>query len=583
MKRLTSLFFVFCLTVGCFFSPVSKAEGVESSGEKVAVGKDGMVATAHPLASKIGAEVLRKGGNAIDASIAIQFALNVTEPMMSGIGGGGFMMVYDGETKETSIINSRERAPQGATPDMFLDGDGDVIPFSKRSTHGNAVGVPGTLKGLEAAHKKWGTKRMQDLITPSIKLAEDGFPIDSVLADAIEDHQDKLSKTAAKDIFLPDGEPLKEGDELVQKDLAKTFKLIRKEGSKAFYDGEIGSAIADTVQDFGGSMTADDLSRYGVTTDKPIWGEYHGYDIASMPPPSSGGVFMLQMLKLIDDFHLSQYDPKSFEKYHLLAETMHLSYADRAAYAGDPEFVDVPLKGLLDPKYIEERQKLISLDEVNRDVKEGDPWKYEEGEPNYQIVPQADDNETGETTHFTVADQWGNVVSYTTTIEQLFGTGILVPEYGLFLNNELTDFDAVPGGANEVQPNKRPLSSMTPTIVFKDDKPVLTVGSPGGKTIIASVFQTILNYFEYDMSLQDAIEEPRIYTNSLSSYRYESGMPKDVRLKLNEFGHKFGSNPVDIGNVQSIFIDRENKSFMGVADSSRSGTAVGVNIKHSAK
>ncbi|MED1739078.1 gamma-glutamyltransferase [Bacillus swezeyi] len=583
MKRLTSLFFVFCLTVGCFFSPVSKAEGVESSGEKVAVGKDGMVATAHPLASKIGAEVLRKGGNAIDASIAIQFALNVTEPMMSGIGGGGFMMVYDGETKETSIINSRERAPQGATPDMFLDGDGDVIPFSKRSTHGNAVGVPGTLKGLEAAHKKWGTKRMQDLITPSIKLAEDGFPIDSVLADAIEDHQDKLSKTAAKDIFLPDGEPLKEGDELVQKDLAKTFKLIRKEGSKAFYDGEIGSAIADTVQDFGGSMTADDLSRYGVTTDKPIWGEYHGYDIASMPPPSSGGVFMLQMLKLIDDFHLSQYDPKSFEKYHLLAETMHLSYADRAAYAGDPEFVDVPLKGLLDPEYIKERQKLISLDEVNRDVKEGDPWKYEEGEPNYQIVPQADDNETGETTHFTVADQWGNVVSYTTTIEQLFGTGILVPGYGLFLNNELTDFDAVPGGANEVQPNKRPLSSMTPTIVFKDDKPVLTVGSPGGKTIIASVFQTILNYFEYDMSLQDAIEEPRIYTNSLSSYRYESGMPKDVRLKLNEFGHKFGSNPVDIGNVQSIFIDRENKSFMGVADSSRSGTAVGVNIKHSAK
>ncbi|MFN2745859.1 MULTISPECIES: gamma-glutamyltransferase [unclassified Bacillus (in: firmicutes)] len=583
MRRLAFLVVAFCFAVGCFFSPVSKAEGVSGSGEKVAVGKDGMVATAHPLASKIGAEVLKKGGNAIDASIAIQFALNVTEPMMSGIGGGGFMMVYDGSTKETSIINSRERAPQGAEPDMFLDEDGKVIPFSKRSRHGNAVGVPGTLKGLEAAHEKWGTKSMKELITPAIKLAEDGFEIDSVLAEAIQDNEAKLSKTAAKDIFLPDGEPLKEGDKLVQEDLAKTFKLIRKEGSQAFYKGEIGSAVADVVQDFGGSMTSDDLARYDVTTDKPIWGDYHGYDIASMPPPSSGGVFMLQMLKLIDDFHLSQYDPKSFEKYHLLAETMHLSYADRAAYAGDPEFVDVPLEGLLDPEYIQERQKLISLDEVNRDVKEGDPWKYEEGEPNYDIVPQADDNETGETTHFTVADQWGNVVSYTTTIEQLFGTGILVPGYGFFLNNELTDFDAVPGGANEVQPNKRPLSSMTPTIVFKDDKPVLTVGSPGGKTIIASVFQTILNYFEYDMSLQDAIEEPRIYTNSLSSYRYESGMPEDVRLKLNEFGHDFGSSPQDIGNVQSIFIDREHKSFMGVADSSRNGTAVGVNIKHSAK
>ncbi|WP_252606694.1 gamma-glutamyltransferase [Bacillus paralicheniformis] len=585
MRRLAFLVVAFCLAVGCFFSPVSKAEGVMSGGggDKVAVGKDGMVATAHPLASKIGAEVLKKGGNAIDAAIAIQYALNVTEPMMSGIGGGGFMMVYDGETKETSIVNSRERAPEGAEPDMFLDEDGKVIPFSERSRHGNAVGVPGTLKGLEAAHKKWGTKKMEDLISPSINLAEEGFPIDSVLADAIKDHQDKLSKTAAKDIFLPDGEPLKEGDILVQKDLAKTFKLIRKDGSKAFYDGEIGRAIADVVQDFGGSMTPDDLSRYEVTTDKPIWGEYHGYDIASMPPPSSGGVFMLQMLKLIDDFHLSQYDPKSFEKYHLLAETMHLAYADRAAYAGDPEFVDVPLSGLLDPDYIKERQQLISLDSMNRDVKAGDPWKYEAGEPNYEIVPQPEDKTIGETTHFTVTDQWGNVVSYTTTIEQLFGTGILVPGYGLFLNNELTDFDAVPGGANEVQPNKRPLSSMTPTIVFKDEKPVLTVGSPGGTTIIASVFQTILNYFEYGMSLQDAIEEPRIYTNSLTSYRYESGMPKDVRLKLNDFGHRFGANPVDIGNVQSIFIDRENKTFTGVADSSRNGTAVGVNIKTSAK
>lgn len=200
------------------------------------------------------------------------------------------MMVYDGKTKETSIINSRERAPAGATPDMFLDEDGKVIPFSQRSTHGNAVGVPGTLKGLEAAHKKWGTKKMKDLINPSIKLAEDGFPIDSVLADAIDEYQDKLSKTAAKEIFLPAGKPLKEGDILVQKDLTKTFTLIKKEGSKAFYQGKIGEALAGVVQDFGGSMTPDDLSRYEVTTDKPIWGEYHGYDIASMPPPSSGGV-----------------------------------------------------------------------------------------------------------------------------------------------------------------------------------------------------------------------------------------------------------------------------------------------------
>ncbi|MCM2987773.1 gamma-glutamyltransferase [Bacillus safensis] len=582
MKRISLTVLSICLFIFSFFLPVSQVNANESHGSKVAVGKDGMVATAHPLASEVGADVLKKGGNAVDAAVAIQYALNVTEPMMSGIGGGGFMMVYDGKTKETSIINSRERAPQGATPDMFLTDEGKVIPFAERSTHGNAVGVPGTVKGLEAALDKWGTRSMKELIEPSIQLAEDGFEIDSVLAKAIEDHQEKLKKTAAAPIFLPDDQPLEEGDLLVQPGLAKTFKLIAKKGSKAFYEGKVAKALANTVQDFGGSMTTDDIGRYEVKTDKPIWGDYKGYQLASMPPPSSGGVFMLQILKILDHFNLSQYDPKSFEKYQLLAETMHLSYADRAAYAGDPEFVDVPLKGLLDDDYISKRASLIQLDQMNKNPKEGDPWAYEDEKKPSPIVPQPEDKTIGETTHFTVADQWGNVVSFTTTIEQLFGTGILVPEYGFFLNNELTDFDARPGGANEVQPNKRPLSSMTPTIIFKDSEPVMTVGSPGGTTIIASVSQTILNLLEYDMELQDAVEEPRIYTNSPTSYRYEVGVPLDVRTKLNDMGHRFGSSPIDIGNVQALLIDRKAGTFTGVADSSRNGTAVGVNLKLSA-
>ncbi|WP_258729302.1 gamma-glutamyltransferase [Bacillus atrophaeus] len=547
---------------------------------QVDVGKDGMVATAHPLASEIGAEVLKKGGNAIDASVAIQFALNVVEPMMSGIGGGGFMMVYDGKTKDTTIINSRERAPAGATPDMFLDENGKAIPFSERVTKGTAVGVPGTLKSLEKALDMWGTRSMRQLIAPSIKLAAKGFPIDSVLAEAISDYQDKLSHTAAKDVFLPNGEPLKEGDKLVQKDLAKTFKLIWLKGTDAFYDGKFARTLSNTVQDFGGSMTEEDLENYDVTIDKPMWGEYQGYQIATTPPPSSGGVFLLQMLNILDDFNLSQYDIRSWEKYQLLAETMHLSYADRAAYAGDPEFVNVPLKGLLHPDYIKERQNLISLDKVNKKPVAGDPWVYEEGSANYKQVEQPKDKIEGETTHFTVADRWGNVVSYTTTIEQLFGSGIMVPGYGVVLNNELTDFDAVPGGANEVQPNKRPLSSMTPTILFKDDKPVLTVGSPGGATIISSVLQTILYNIEYGMELKAAVEEPRIYTNNINSYRYEDDVPEDVISKLNGMGHKFGKSPVKIGNVQSIFIDHENGTFKGVADSSRNGAAIGVNLKH---
>lgn len=545
---------------------------------QVDLGKDGMVATAHPLASEIGAEVLRKGGNAIDASIAIQYALNVTEPMMSGIGGGGFMMVFDGKTKETTIVNSRERAPQGATPDMFLDENGKPIPFGVRSTGGTAVGVPGTLKGLETAHEKWGTRPMQQLISPAVKLADKGFPIDSVLAEAIADNQDILARTPAKDVFLPNGQPLKEGDLLVQKDLAKTFKLIRAQGSDAFYNGEIGEALAQVVQDFGGSITLEDMRNYDVTIDEPVWGDYQGYKIASMPPPSSGGVFLLQMLKILDDFNLSQYDVKSVEKYHLLAEAMHLAYADRAAYAGDPEFVKVPVNGLLHPDYIKERQQLISLDAANQEVTAGDPWKFETDKANYTPTAQPNDRQYGETTHFTVTDRWGNVVSYTTTIEQLFGTGIMVPGYGIMLNNELTDFDAVPGGANEVQPNKRPLSSMTPTIVFEDDKPVLTVGSPGGPTIITSVLQTILHAIEYDMELKAAVEEPRIYTNNLNSYRYEDGISTETISRLNGMGHKFGPQTTTIGNVQSILIDHENGQFKGVADSSRNGAAIGVDL-----
>ncbi|WHY74721.1 gamma-glutamyltransferase [Fictibacillus enclensis] len=586
MKQKFSVFLIMVLSFFIVFQP---GEGLAKASPKpkkthsysqVAYGQDGMVASATPLASKIGADVLKSGGNAVDAAVAIQFALNVTEPMMSGIGGGGFMMVYDASTKKTSIVDSRERAPAGAEPDMFLGEDGKPIPFEERVTQGTAVGVPGTLAGLQKALDKWGTKPMSLLINPAIGLAQHGFRIDSVLARSIEESKEKLSMSAAKDVFLPHGKPLKEGDKLVQKDLARTFRLIRKGGPDVLYKGEAGRALARTVQKRGGTIKPSDLRNYHVTVDQPVWGNYKGYRVASMPPPSSGGVFLLQMLKMLDSYHLSQYDVKSWQKYHLLAEAMHLSYADRAAYAGDPEFVKVPVKGLLHPDYIKERQSLIGLDHMNKTVKAGDPWKYENGTPNYKVVPQNDNKKTGQTTHFTVADRWGNVVSYTTTIEQVFGTGIMVPGYGFMLNNELTDFDAVPGGANEVQPNKRPLSSMTPTIIFKNNKPYLTVGSPGGPTIITSVLQTILHSLEYKMELKAAVEEPRIYTNNVNNYQYEKGIPADVISELNEKGHAFGQPGDEIGNVQSIFIDSKEGYFKGVADSSRNGAAIGVTLNN---
>ncbi len=249
--------------------------------------------------------------------------------------------------------------------------------------------------------------------------------------------------------------------------------------------------------------------------------------------------------------------------------------ADRAAYAGDPEFVEVPTVGLLHPDYILERSELIDIDNVNRNPQAGDPWRFEDVSPNYEVVNQNDDKDIGETTHFTVVDQWGNFVSFTTTIEQVFGSGIMVPGYGLMLNNELTDFDAVPGGANEVQPNKRPLSSMTPTIVFEDGKPILSVGSPGGPTIITSVLQVILNIINYEMGLEEAIAEPRIYTNNLNSYRWEEGIPEEAISSLNEMGHRFPANSELIGNVQSIFIDYVKEEYVGVADARRDGASIG--------
>lgn len=748
--------------------------------EQTDEGDLGMVVSAHPEASKVGAEVLENGGNAVDAAVAMQIALNVVEPHMSGIGGGGFMMYYDAETKDVSVINSRERAPAGATPDMFIDksntvtgegqfllganelnsdgggefhidevsvfnvdatdedpafhydfsgedaeswdpekfildergttftiaedggkitfdqndtslgrttsimnelengellmrfrtddpgddrrlriwlraddfrpgstyaqngygveietrsnevkliqskdsitstlstfnydrttdwqslrfqvdGDelrvklwddaaeepdewdidtfaGSVMPFQERVRSGLSVGVPGTLKGLETALNEWGTQPFEELIAPSIALAEDGVEVNWALADSIASNADKLSQTAAADVFLPDGAPLEEGDLLVQEDFGNTLRLIADHGTEVLYEGEIGEALAAIVQENEGSMTIDDLAGYDVTHDDVVWGEYLGYDIASMPPPSSGGLTMLQMLQMFEELELTQHDVRSADKYHFMTEAMHLAYADRGEYMGDPEYIDVPKEGLLHPDYIRKRVDLIDPDQANPNVLPGNPWDYQDGEPTEGVV-QIDDKVDGETTHFTVADEWGNLVSYTTTIEQVFGSGIMVPEYGIMLNNELTDFDAIPGGANEVQPNKRPLSSMTPTIVLKDDQPCLTVGSPGGITIITSVMQTIVNVIGYEMDLKDAIEEPRIFSNAYPTIRWEYGIPDEVRVQLEDMGHTWESSAGEMGNVNSILVDNETGMFFGAADSTREGSAIGI-------
>ena len=602
--------------------------------EQTDIGEKGMVVTAHPEATEIGAEVLRQGGNAMDAAAAIQLALNVVEPQMSGIGGGGFIMYYDAETKEVFVLNSREKAPGGATEDMFIDPEtGDPFPFADRVESGLSVGVPGTLKGLEDGLKEWGTMSLEELIDPAIELAEEGHNVNWALANAIESNATKLSKTEAGKVFVPNGQPLKEGDLLVQEDLAKTFKLIKEKGTDVFYNGEIAQSLVDEVQDNGGSMDMQDLKQYSTDMETPVKGNYKGYDIYSMPPPSSGGLVVIQLLSMFEQLDLTQWDIRSTEKYHHLVEAYHLAYADRGQYMGDENYIDVPKNGLIHPEYIAKRIALIDPNKANDNVEPGNPCEFETEEINDVCADYAsvedeskqgeegsteetelngeedekeeaqetkgeydqEENEEatndgeisvennveeeegrveGETTHFTVADQWGNMVSFTTTIEQVFGSGMMVPGYGVMLNNELTDFDATPGGANQVEPNKRPLSSMSPTIVLKDGEPFMTVGSPGGTTIITSVAQVILNVIGYDQELKDAIEEPRLFSSAYPSIRWEYGVPGDVREKMIEMGHEWEEQNLEIGNVNSLLI--KDNMYYGAADSTREGVAIGL-------
>lgn len=561
-------------------------EGTASAADRVdtTTSTEGMVSSTHPRASEIGAAVLRDGGNAVDAAVAVQFALNAVQPHSSGIGGGGFMLVYDAGEDELYSIDNRERAPFGTTPDMFLE-DGEPIPFDERITLGQAVGVPGTLKACDIALKRFGTRYIDGLIGPAIDLAE-GAPVDEYLAATIEAEKGKLND-AARAVFAPGGDPLEKGETLTQPDLAETFETIADDGVEAFYKDEIAEATAGIVQEHGGSMTTEDLGAYNVTIDTPEYGEYGDVVVRTQPLPSSGGLTIAQILELLEPFDLGQYGRKSVETYHRLAEVFKLAYADRGEYMGDKQFVDAPWQGLLDPDYLDKRRETIDDRATTGTQEPGDPWSYQPGGP-YGIDPLTveDISEVraaprpsithplGNTTHFTVADGDGNLVSWTSTIEQLFGTGIMVPDYGFMLNNELTDFDAVPGGPNEVQPLKRPLSSTSPTIVFKDGEPFFTVGSPGGTTIITTVAEVILNVIEFGMDPAEAIAEPRLYANAAPPVIPEERVPREICRGLRERGHELSVMP-ELGNVMMILVDQETGEYTGAADFRNGGSAVG--------
>jgi gamma-glutamyltranspeptidase / glutathione hydrolase len=465
----------------------------------------GMVVTSQHLASDVGAAILRQGGNAIDAAVAVGYALAVTHPCCGNLGGGGFMTIHLAGGKNT-FINFRERAPLAAHPDMFLDAQGKVV--SSRSLDGYlAVGVPGTVMGLEMARQKYGTLPRAVLIAPAIKLADEGFVLTrgdvDVLADGTRAFRDQPNVAA---IFLKHGEAFIPGDRLTQKELAATLRAISGGGADAFYHGAIAAAVSAASHAHGGLLTAADFAAYTATESAPIDCSYRGYTIVSAPPPSSGGITLCEMLQVLQGYPLKAMGFHSSAAVHVMTEAMRHAYRDRNTYLGDPAFIDNPTARLLSASYAESIRAKI---QANRAT------------PSAALPGLAPAAEHATTTHYSVIDRSGNAVSLTYTINDSFGAKVIAANTGFFLNDEMDDFTAKPGvanvfglvqgKANAVAPGKRPLSSMTPTLVFKDGKPVLVVGTPGGSRIITTVLEVIVNFIDHGMMLQEAVDAPRIH------------------------------------------------------------------------
>lgn len=546
-------------SIGTVFSPSDSAAQLRKPVE----GKIGMVASAHPLASKIGIEILQKGGNAVDAAVATAFGLGVVEPNASGIGGGGFMLIYIGKTKEVITIDYRERAPLKATPDMYrLTPEGKVVDDEITVGH-KAVAVPGTLAGLSLALSRYGTMSLKEVMAPAIRIAEEGFEVSKTLHGMMKDNFEKLMKfPASAKVFLKDGLPYEVGDRLVLKDLAKTYRLIAEKGPDVFYKGEIAEAIEQEMKASGkGLITREDLAIYQPVLRTPVRGTYRGYEVISMSPSSSGGTHIIQLLNILEGYDMAKLGHNSSASIHIMAEAMKRVFADRAKYMGDPDFVKVPIKGLVSKSYAETLRKGISEEKVGEKIPAGDPLPFE----------------SGGTSHLSVVDREGNLVALTQTINYFFGSGVLVPGTGILLNNEMDDFVPKPGMMNSIEPKKRPLSSMSPTLVLKDGKPFLSIGSPGATRIITALPQILMNIIDHKMNIQEAIDAPRIHCMTGEIFM-EARIPKDVQQALINKGHKLNvRKEMDLyfGGAQGVMIDPKTGILYGGADPRRDGVAVG--------
>lgn len=526
--------------------------------------KNGMVAAAHPLASQVGVEILKKGGNAVDAAVATAFALGVVEPNASGLGGGGFILVYNAKTKGVTAIDYREMAPLKATPDMYqLTPEGKVVGNETAEGH-KAVAIPGTLAGLSLALKQHGTMSLKEVMAPAIRIAEQGYTVSKTLNAMMKDNFDKLTKyPAAGAVYLKNGLPYEVGDKLVLKDLAKSYRMIAEKGPDVFYKGEIADAIEKEMKASGkGLITKADLAAYKPAIRTPVRGTYRGYEIISMAPPSSGGTHVIEILNILEGYNMTRLGFQTPESLHIMAEAMKRAFADRSKYMADTDFVKVPIAGLISKKYADELRKGISMDAVGSKIPAGNPLPFVG---------------SGGTSHLSVIDKQGNIVALTQTINFFFGSGVLVPGTGIMLNDEMDDFNPQPGTSNSVEPKKRPLSSMTPTIMLKNGKPFLSVGSPGATRIISALTQIIVNVVDFRMNIQDAIEAARIHCMTGDIFM-ESRIPKEVQEALIAKGHKLNvRGPMDLyfGGAQGVMIDPVSGKLYGAGDPRRDGVAVG--------
>jgi len=583
VKRMRALFAPFVIfafvcvpvTTPSRYGPVPTT--VAASREPVRA-RHGVVASTNEVASQVGVDIMKRGGNAVDAAIAVAFALAVTHPAAGNLGGGGFMMIRLKDGRSTAI-DYREMAPAAATRNIYLDKNGNVISGEGGSIEGyRAAGVPGTVRGMELALKKYGSGKLTwtQLIEPARRLAANGFTVTNSLARGLRSSRDYLSKyPETKRIYLNNGKFYNEGDTFVQPDLAATFVRLQQRGPNEFYEGQTAQLIVDDLKQHQGLITMEDMRGYVAKEREPLRGNYRGYEIISMPPPSSGGAVLIEMLNILEGYDFTKIDWASSERYHLTTEAMRRAFADRAEYMGDTDFVKVPIAGLIDKKYAAQLRSTINPERASNSeqVKAGKPLGFE----------------SDETTHFTVVDAEGNAVANTYTLNNSYGSAVVAKGTGVIMNDEMDDFAAKPGvpnlygliqgERNSVAPHKRPLSAMTPTFVLRKDGSFwFTVGSPGGPTIINTVLDVITNVIDYNMNIQQAIDAPRIHHQWLpDELVYEPyGLSGDTQKALIARGHRLVDKPRYLGDCEGIMIEEKSGMRLGATDPRRSdGTAVG--------